>query len=243
VQAPIDVAAALARATRDLAVPQGLDATLETIVTVARDSLSDIDHVGITLAEHDGPLQTRVASDPIVYELDRIQYDVGEGPCLEAMAAGPVVRAHALRHDQRWPRFVPLAVARGVRSQLGIRLQADEHTSGALNLYSLSSDTISEDTEQLAELFATHAGIALGHARRIENLNAALENRRVIGLAIGMIMQRLDLDEDTAFSYLTRVSSSSETKLRDVAADIVAQHHARLRGGGTDEDASGQLLP
>jgi GAF domain-containing protein len=238
VPGPIDVAAALAQATRDLNAPQDLDETLHTIVTVARDSMAEIDHAGISLARRGGPVVTRAATDQLVLDLDRLQYEVGDGPCLHAINADTVVRVEDARHEQRWPGFIPQAVRLGLRSQLGVRLHADDQVLGALNLYSMSSDTISDETEQMAELFAAHVALALGHARRIENLSAALESRRVIGLALGLVMQRLELDEDTAFAYLTRVSATTETKLRDVAASIVTEHHARVRGevagGGTN---------
>lgn len=224
-----DVAAALAEASRGIDAPQDLDDTLQLIVDVARDSMPEIDHVGISIAHRGGEVVTRAASDDFVRVLDRIQYDLGEGPCLHAMDADTIVRVENAARETRWPRFMPEAVRLGVRSQLGIRLHVDAKTLGALNMYSLSSDTISDDNEQMAELFAAHAGLALGHARKIENLNAALHSRKVIGVALGLLMQRLDIDEDTAFAYLTRISASSETKLRDIAAEVVEQHYARLR--------------
>jgi GAF domain-containing protein len=238
VPGPLDVAAALAQATRDLRESRDLETTLHTIVTVASDSIPGIEHVGISVAHRDGTIETRAASDPLVIELDQVQYAAGEGPCLHAIDADTIVRVEDARHEQRWPLFMPKAVAMGVRSQLGMRLHADESTLGALNLYSTSSDTISDEAEQLAELFAAHAGLALGHASRIENLNTALESRMVIGVALGLIMQRIDVDEDAAFAYLTRISATSETKLRDVAAEVVAQHRARMRGPADEAQLS-----
>ncbi len=88
-------------------------------------------------------------------------------------------------------------------------------------LYSTSSDTIDPDAVYMAERFAAHASLALGHARREEQLSTALLTRKVIGQAIGILMERHDLDEDGAFSYLTRVSSHTNIKLRAVAQEIV----------------------
>jgi len=237
---PLDVAAALAVATRDLGDPQDLDATLGTIVRVARDSMPDIDHVGISVSYRDGRVETRAMSDEVVGQLDRLQYALGEGPCLHAMDShATVVVAHA-RHEQRWPQFIPAAVRMGLRSQLGVRLHVGEHTIGALNLYSFSTDEISAETEQLAELFAAHAALALGHAQRVENLNAALASRKVIGLALGILMERLGIDEDRAFAYLTRISASTETKLRDVAASVVDDLQARHLSPGRDPEPAGE---
>ncbi|MBU1802856.1 MAG: GAF and ANTAR domain-containing protein [Actinobacteria bacterium] len=228
---PLDVAAMLAAATRDLRDPDDLDATLHTIVTVARDSIPSVDHVGISLAHRDGTVTTTAASDDFVVELDLLQYDMGEGPCLHAMGTEPVVRVEDVATETRWPRFMPEAVRRGVRSQMGVRLYADAQTFGALNLYSVSSNVVTDEAEQLAELFAMHVALVLGQARRVENLNTALASRKVIGLALGLVMERHSLDEDTAFAYLTRLSATTETKLRDVAADLVEQHHTRVRSG------------
>jgi GAF domain-containing protein len=218
---PFDVAASLAKVTTDLRGPQDLDATLGTIVAVARDSMPEVDHVGITVSHRDGRVETRAMSDPVVGELDQLQYELREGPCLHAMDCGATVHVPNARHEQRWPRFIPAAVRLGLRSQLGIRLHVGEATVGALNVYSFTADEISPDSEQLAELFAAHAALALGHARRLENLNAALASRKTIGLALGILMERLGIDEDRAFAYLTRISASTETKLRDVATSVV----------------------
>jgi len=236
---PLDVAAALAAATRDLSDPQDLDATLGTIVSVARHSMPDIDHVGISVSHRDGRVETRAMSDEVVGQLDRLQYDLGEGPCLHAMDSGATVVVSHARHEQRWPQFIPAAVQMGLRSQLGVRLHVGDHTIGALNMYSFSADEISAESEQLAELFAAHAALALGHAQRVENLNAALASRKVIGLALGILMERLGIDEDRAFAYLTRISASTETKLRDVAASVVADLQARHPVPTQDLEADG----
>jgi GAF domain-containing protein len=223
----LDVAAALAAAAREITGPQDLDATLDMIVNVARDSMPDVDHVGISVSHRHGRIDTHAATDAVVLELDQLQYGFGEGPCLHAMDTGEHVRVEHARHEQRWPKFIPAAVRLGLRSSLGVRLSVEHRTVGALNLYSFSSDTIGDETEQLAELFAAHAGLALGHAKRLENLNAALASRKEIGLALGILMERLGIDEDRAFAYLTRVSASTSTKLRDVATKVVEEHNSR----------------
>jgi GAF domain-containing protein len=124
---------------------------------------------------------------------------------------------------------MPLAVAAGLRAQMGLRLFTERETLGSLNLYSTTSDTIDTDAVHLAELFAAHASLALGHARREEQLSAALLTRKVIGQAIGILMERHVLDEDRAFAYLTRVSSRCNIKLRDVAKEIVDQRNDETR--------------
>jgi GAF domain-containing protein len=217
------LALALREASRSINSPHSLDATLEMIVEVAANSVPGIDHVGISVAHKDGRLETVAASDRFVNELDELQYKFGEGPCVHAIEADAIVVVPDARHEQRWPRFIREAVARGLRSQLGLRLHADDHTMGALNLYSVSQDDIPDETTSMAEMFAAQAALALGHTLREHGLTEALISRKVIGQALGILMERYHLSEDRAFTFLVRTSSQTNTKLRTVAEQIVSQ--------------------
>ncbi len=55
----------------------------------------------------------------------------------------------------------------------------------------------------------------------VAQLQHAMKSRTVIGQASGMLMILLDVSEDRAFDYLRRVSSHTNRKLIDVAAEIV----------------------
>ena len=79
----------------------------------------------------------------------------------------------------------------------------------------------------MAELFATHAAVAFGKARDIDNLTVALKSRTVIGQATGLVMAKYDLDQDAAFAFLQRTSSHLNMKLRQVAEQIVVEANAR----------------
>jgi GAF domain-containing protein len=223
-----DVAQAIAAAARSINHTQSLDETLQAIAYVARDSVPGFDHVGISTLHKDGKVETKAATGHLVYELDALQYDLGEGPCVETLREVEVVSAPSIRHDQRWPRYVPGAVKAGLRSQLAVRLYLDgEGTLGGLNLYSTTSDEVSPEAESTAELFAVHAAIGLDYARERDTLNQALQSRKVIGQAIGMVMERYGMAEDRAFAFLVRASSHSNLKLRDIAQDLVDQHNTR----------------
>jgi GAF domain-containing protein len=211
-----DIADALAQAAREINSPRDLESTLD-----------GIDHVGISIAYRDGKIETKAGTDQLVWELDALQYDLGEGPCVHAIKMEPVTVVNDLHHEQRWPYYVPRAIGYGLKAQMGVRLFVDGQTVGGLNLYSTDGQTIDPDLVHTAELFAAHAALALGRARREEDLNSALASRKTIGQAIGIVMERYQLDEERAFQYLVRVSQHSNIKLRDVAQEIVAQGNDR----------------
>jgi GAF domain-containing protein len=228
-----DAAAALARAARTIHRKDTLAETLSAIAETARISVPGIDHAGISIVTPKNVIETRAATDTLVWQFDRLQYELGEGPCVSAMRGTRVVSVPHARHDQRWPRFMPLALKLGLQSQLAVRLFVDEEgTMGALNLYSISQEEIDPDAEHVAELFASHAAIALHQAHEVDNLNQALESRKVIGQAMGIVMERYALDENRAFSFLLRASSTSNIKLREIAAQLVEDAHHRHRVSG-----------
>jgi GAF domain-containing protein len=221
-----DLGQAIAAAARTLNQHLPLEETLEAIAQSACDSVPGIDEVGISTLAKDGTVTTRAATGSLVHYLDHVQNSLGEGPSVDTLRDAPVVVAPDICHEQRWPRYVPAAVAAGLRSQLAVRLYLDDAgTIGGLNLYSTSSDRVSEEAEATAELFAAHAAIALSNAHERETLNQALQSRKVIGQAIGIIMERYDMNEDRAFAFLVRASSQSNIKVRDIAQELVDQRN------------------
>lgn len=133
---------------------------------------------------------------------------------------------------RRGARLSDLPACRGVqlrgvpsRRRPHPQMQCDRPDLGGINFYSTSSDDVSPEAEALARLFASHAAIALGHARDRENLNEALQTRKVIGEAIGILMERHLMNEDRAFAFLVRASSHSNIKLRVLAPHLVDERN------------------
>ena len=220
-------AAALTEAARSIHQTRSLQETLDAIVQAATASVPGFDQIGISVSHRSGQIETKAATGQLVWDLDAVQYSLMEGPCVDSVQKQPVVAVNDLRHDQRWPRYVAQAVAKGVRSQLAFRLYSDEKTFGGMNLYSTKSDTIPDDAPQMAELFAAHATIALDRAMQEDTLNTALSTRGLIGQAIGLTMEHYQIDSTRAFQFLTRVSSTSNIKLRDIAQEVVDQANDR----------------
>jgi GAF domain-containing protein len=219
---------ALAEAARAIHISTDIDETLNTIASTALTSLPGFDAVGISTVDKKGKVTTRAATGELVWQLDALQYDLGEGPCVETLRDAQIVVAPRIRHDQRWPHYIPRAVELGLRSQLALKLFLDkEGTLGGLNLYSTQSEEVHPEAEGMAELFATHAAIALGNAREIDALNEGMGTRSTIGQAIGMLMAQYTLSDDAAFGLMVRMSSTSNVKLRDIATQLVHEANER----------------
>ena len=220
-----DYAQSIAEAARTLYKPRSLDDTLQTIVEVACNSVPGFDHVGIATVERKGDIVTRAFTGDLVLPLDQVQYGLREGPCSSVLQGSEIVSVSTLEREPRWPRYVPQARDAGVRSQLAVRLYVDKGTMGGINFYSTVSDEVSHDAQTLARLFATHAAIALGHAQEREALNRGMETRKTIGAAIGILMERYEMNEDRAFAFLVRASSHRNIKIREIARELVDERN------------------
>jgi GAF domain-containing protein len=218
-----DLLEALADATRRIGSSADLQSNLDTLINAVRQALPGVDHAGISVSRADGTIETLAGSDPLAFTLDRLQYALGEGPCLTAIQDSPVITIEDATTETRWPRFMPPAIALGLRSQMGLRIFLDGKTLGGLNLYATKPGTLRPELEATAQLLAAHVALVLGKARHESDLMSALDTRTVIGQATGLVMERYKLTDDRAFQYLTHVSQHSNIKLRRVAAEMVQQ--------------------
>jgi GAF domain-containing protein len=214
-----ELADVMAEVARTLHEPESVDDVLGRLVRVAREAIP-AEFVGVSISSSKG-IHTVAASDPLVKNLDRAQYELSEGPCIDAMRDHTATAVADLRTDHRWPRFGPRAVAAGVISQMGIEIFRQHSTVGGLNLYACRPNAFDEDTRHAAALFARHAGLALDKTLTITNLTEALQTRQTIGQAIGIVMQRYTVDEADAFKQLVRLSQTTNVKLRDIARSVV----------------------
>ncbi len=195
---------------------------LDSIIDLAKQLMPGT-HVGICVADSTGTVTTLAGTDPLAFALDDMQCAMDEGPSLTAFRDGHTVIVDDAESEHRWPRFMPCAVKMGLRSHLAVPIYVEDQTVGGLSLYSTTHTHLDADRLAHAKVFAAQAAIALSQSRREFHLAAALQSSRTIGKAIGLTMERFDLDDQEAFDRLVRLSQKSNLKLRDLAAHLVKQ--------------------
>ncbi|MEP7202942.1 MAG: GAF and ANTAR domain-containing protein [Ilumatobacteraceae bacterium] len=182
--------------------------------------------VGLTMLVSDRP-STAVFTDPESPEIDQTQYDTGHGPCLDAFRTGRICVVPSTKQDNPWPEFSAACLAHGILSTLSLPLAVGEMPLGAMNLY--APDEFAYDGAQTtALLFSTQASIVLANAQAYwdarslgEPLSESIASRAVIEQAKGIIMGSMRCGADEAFDFLVKQSQHTNTKLRNVAQDIV----------------------
>jgi len=210
-----------ARLANELHEQEGFDETIELLVESA-PALVGSDFASVLLARRGRQLEAGAATDAIAEKLDRLQIEYAEGPALDAVRAAGTLLVPDLTADDRWPRWSPGAAQLGVASVLVVRLWTSHATWGTLNLYAVRPRHFDANSVGIAEILGRHASIAVASARNEESLTQAIDARKLIGQAQGILMERYDLDDRRAFDVLRRYSQDHNIKLNEVARLLVS---------------------
>jgi GAF domain-containing protein len=210
-----------AHLSRDLMADPDEQPTLQTVAERAVAIVPGCEFASVSLRRRRGRIETTASTSELASACDALQYELEEGPCLEAVWDGDSYLAENLATDTRWPRWGPRVAGMGVGAILSIRLSTDHETIGALNLYATRPHAYSADDVDLALVFTVHATNALNSARLVTGLQTAVHSRHLIGVSQGILMATYDLTMDQSFELLRRYSSQTNTKIRDVAQHVV----------------------
>jgi GAF domain-containing protein len=215
-----DLAARLNAVARALHRQDSAQDTLDEIVRAAVGTIPGAWHAGIMTIVGKRDIRTVATTDDVPREVDQVQYDTGQGPCLTALYQQKIVAAPDLAEETRWPLFAERALALDVASMLSFRLYVEGDDLGALNLYSPDTRAFDEESEHVGLLFAGHAAVALATAQEREHMADAVQTRDLIGQAKGILMERHRLTADQAFAVLVRASQQANVKLRVLAEQL-----------------------
>jgi hypothetical protein len=99
----------------------------------------------------EGRPTTAAASDRFAFELDLVQYDHGEGPCVTALG-GQTVRVGFIPNDERWPHFAIGPADRRVQSVLSVPAPESGPVAASLNVYSRKAEAFDGAAQDLARV-------------------------------------------------------------------------------------------
>jgi GAF domain-containing protein len=205
---------------RQLLNETNVNETLQRIVELANEHLDGAECVGVSIVAK-RRIESPASTGEMARSADRIQQEVDDGPCLEALREHESLIVDDLSTDERWPKFASRAAhEQGIRSMMSIRLFAREDTLGALNVYSSQVEAFDEEGLALASIFATHAAVALSHAQQQAGLEHKAETRDLIGQAKGILMSSRHVSEARAFELLREASQRLNLKLTQVADQV-----------------------
>ncbi|HEY2556489.1 MAG TPA: GAF and ANTAR domain-containing protein [Diaminobutyricibacter sp.] len=197
-----------------------------------------------TIGELAAP-ETICATDAAAARLDEVQFDLGEGPCWEALATGRPVLEPDIRTSTRgaWPSFIDAVRSLPVRGVYAFPLTIGRLNVGIIDLYSDRPADLQDRHQREAEALA---GIAARQILRELVMRSADEDeddpgsefsRRTIHQATGMVLAQLNVTADDAGLILRAHAYASDRSLRDVADDVLARRLDFATGLGETREA------
>jgi len=204
-----------------------LGSALRQVCLVAVASVRNADGATLTSFSAEGP-GVAAASDEWSQQLDELQYEEHEGPCIDAGRSGVVFRVPDMGTEPRWPSYMPRAHALGAASMVSIPMTIEAKTIGALNVYSRQVEAFGSEEVSVAEIVAGHASLATqvvaalhGHRELANQLHEAMASRASIEQAKGIIMGTVGCGPDEAFERLVQQSQHENVKVRELAEELV----------------------
>ncbi|MBA3652691.1 MAG: GAF and ANTAR domain-containing protein [Actinobacteria bacterium] len=201
---------------------------------------------GIMLMSGDTQRGSICSTDDVSALIERLQYDLGEGPCVDACRLDrPVAEPDlAAPGSIRWMAFTPPAVAAGARAVFGFPLQVGAVRLGALNLYCDEPRSLTNGQHADALLMAAIAGQAVlvmqagaPDGQVASELEARADFQYVVHQASGMVAAQLDVSVTTALVRLRAYAFGNDRALVEVAREVVAKQLRFDTRSGEDDPA------
>ena len=212
--------AALEALERTAEAPEGYCRPFLDVLPVSGASVSTI---GDLLGS-----ETLAASDAQAARLDELQFDLGEGPCWDALRSGTHVLAPVLEEPgrARWPAFAAAVRDEPVSSMFAFPLIVGPLRIGAIDLYSASPATLdgrhARQADAMAAVVSRHVlRRALNAVGRHDDDLGSAYSRRLIHQATGFVLAQLDLSPDDARLVIQGHAFAAERSMMAVAQDIV----------------------
>lgn len=185
---------------------------------------------GIVLVRAKNAMETFSPTSDLVQDAHDWQVQLREGPSFVVLdeVDHPSVIIGDTAEDPRFPNWGPKASELGLRSVITSVLRTHDRRVGSLNVYRSEPHAFDLDDLEAVDVFARRAARAIVIAEETQGREVALDTRKLIGQAQGMLMERFRIDGDRAFELLVRLSQQHNVKLRGVADLLVRNPSAGL---------------
>lgn len=188
-------------------------------------------HAGIMLADPAGRLHVLASSSEDARNLELLELQADEGPCLDAYRLGRRVSSSDLGADaHRWPRFAAAADDAGMHEVHSIPMRLGDRTIGALNIFMGHGRSLAETDLPFCEILAGAATLGIVTRDRLSasaelagQLQNALDSRTLIEQAKGVVAARTGFDMGRSFELLRAQARHERRPLREVAQEMVRQ--------------------
>jgi len=192
-----------------------------------------LDGAGVSMVTANGSREPLHATDPVAWEIERLQFALGEGPCVDVSSSGEPVFVADIADDKDptlrgWPVFRGEAARTGVRAIFAFPVHVGAVHLGAVDMYRKSRGPLSHDEVDTARSSMDRVAVALldrptgyvGH-------DPGSVSDVLVHQAAGMVMAQIDSSIEEALVRLRAAAFAEGRTVSALAADVV-QRRRRL---------------
>lgn len=204
---------------------EGRDGYLRRVCLAACRELS-ASGVGVTVMAENDVRGISVASDPDSERIEELQFVLGEGPCIDALAdRRPVLTADLSDiSPTRWPGYAPAAYGAGIRAVFAFPLQIGAAGLGVMDVFRRRVGPLTADELSTALIFADVTVAAMldrQEAAPGQDTDVEVNYHAELFQAQGMVMVQLGVSIGEALVRMRAYAYAENRRLDDVARDVV----------------------
>lgn len=202
----------------------------EVLCVECSDTL-ELSGVTLTLMNDAGQQAVVGASGTDAAALENLQFELGEGPCVDASRDHrPALHGDLAAAVERWPAFGRAALDAGVGAVFALPLQVGAVRLGSLGLYRLTAGDLDDDRLATALAYADAAVVLMLHLQSQMAAGAGLhpelgdpvDRRAEVHQATGVIAVQAAVGLTEALLLLRAHAFADERTLLQVARDVLA---------------------
>src|SRR5215207_11506970 len=208
-----------------------LGGALASIAEAATLSVPRCDAATIAISIGGRPA-TAAMTGTVALELDMVQYDNDDGPCLTSFRTASTLRLDLYEHGERFPHIAIAAQRVGVRAVLSVPATWGGQTVATLNLYSRTGP-FDESAETVAAVLAAQVAIAVSRSAEFAAARAVVEeaqrntdDRSQITMATGLLIGSHDCSREQAEGLLRQAAAEDEQTILQIAQRIIEEHRS-----------------
>src|SRR5436190_22222298 len=166
----------------------------------------------------------------VALELDLVQYDTDDGPCLTSFRNACALRLDLYQQGEMFPHIAVAAQRVGIRAVLSVPAIWGGETIATLNLYSRTAP-FDESAETVAAVLAAQVAIAVSRSPEFAAARAVVEEAQrntddhsQISFATGLLIGSQDCTREQAEGLLRQAATQDEQTILQIAQRIIEQH-------------------
>jgi GAF domain-containing protein len=225
-----EVVTALQQLAEVLLAERTLGGALAVITEAATASVPGCDAATIAISIEGRPASAAMTAR-VGLELDLVQYDTQDGPCLTSFRTASTIRLNLVEEGDRFPHFAVAARRQGVQAVLSVPATWGRDVVATLNLYSRTGP-FDETAVTVATVLAAQVAIAVSRSPEfaaaravVEEAQRNAEDEAEVNLATGLLMGTQDCTVEQAEGLLREAAANDEQTILQIAQRIIQQHH------------------